>query len=55
MASTLSSGKNWPALYPLIYHDIEAELPFGVHSLAKRSYFIWQRTIQLPIAVIVRP
>lgn len=36
--------KNWPPFFPLIYHDIEAELPGNCQDIAKRSYFIWQGT-----------
>ena len=37
-------SKNWPPFFPLVYHDIEAEVPAAGQDLAKRSFFIWQRT-----------
>ena len=39
--------KNWPQIFPLVYHDIEAEVPAAGQELAKRSYFIWQCTKSL--------
>jgi hypothetical protein len=38
------AGKNWPAFYPVVVHDIDAELSAAGQPLAKRSYFIWQCT-----------
>lgn len=42
--SGMVNEKNWPPFFPLLYHDIEAELPSSGQSIAKSSFFIWQCT-----------
>lgn len=36
--------KNFPPFYPLVYHDIEAELPGNCQDIAQRSFLIWKLT-----------
>lgn len=33
---------NWPAIYPLVYHDISTDLPEATQYLAKQSYLLWK-------------
>lgn len=30
--------KNWPPCSPILYHDIEAEIPVGLQRTVKRAY-----------------
>ncbi|KAJ1540171.1 hypothetical protein HK405_011796 [Cladochytrium tenue] len=38
---------NWPPFYPLIYHNIEEEIPEVSRGVMKRIYFFWLATLGL--------
>lgn len=46
-----NAPKNWPPFYPLVYYDIETELPANVQLLAKRSFLIWQGSLFIPFSL----
>ena len=39
---------NWPRFRPLIYHDIQADIPEVSRNICKRVYFSWIRTWAAP-------
>jgi len=38
-------NKNWPRCRPLIYHDIDGEIPRDQQKLVKAAYYIWFGTL----------
>lgn len=39
--SGIEDSKNWPILYPLIYHDIDAMIPVHLQPLIQKAYWMW--------------
>lgn len=37
--------KNWPSCYPILYHDIAAEIPADNRMLVRWAYYSWMLTV----------
>lgn len=46
-------AKNWPPCWPILYHDIDAEIPAGFRISVKRAY--WSFLVCLCVAVWIMP